>query len=57
MVELDDSTIIKIIAILSIVVLEIANMLTLKLDGNVLLTMGAIIGGLAGYEYGKKTSG
>ena len=56
MVELDDSTIIKIIAILSIVVLEIANMLTLKLDGNVLLTMGAIIGGLAGYEYGKKTS-
>jgi len=56
-VELKDSTIIKIIAILSIVVLEIANMLTLKLDGNVLLTMGAIIGGLAGYEYGKKTSG
>jgi hypothetical protein len=27
-------------------------MLTLKIDGNVLLTVGAIIGGIAGYEIG-----
>jgi len=32
------------------VLLEIINLLTLKLDGNVLLTIGAIIGGIAGYE-------
>jgi hypothetical protein len=30
--------------------LEIANLLTAKLDGNILLTIGAIVGGIAGYE-------
>ena len=54
MVELEDSTIIKITAIAGLVVLEIANMLTMKLDGNILLTIGILIGGLAGYEIGKK---
>jgi hypothetical protein len=28
-------------------------MLTMKIDGNLLLSIGAIIGGLAGYEYRK----
>jgi len=50
-----DETIIKLTAILSLVVLEITNMFTMKLDGNVLLTIGAIIGGIAGYEFGRRT--
>ena len=49
-----DSTLLKIIAIVALVTLEIANFLTMKIDGNILLAIGAIIGGLAGYEYGKK---
>ena len=48
-----DETIVKIVAIASLVILEIINMFTMKLDGNVLLTIGAIIGGIAGYEFGK----
>jgi len=50
---MEDNTIIKITAIISLVILEIVNALTMKLDGNILLTIGAIIGGLAGYEYRK----
>jgi hypothetical protein len=47
---MDDSTKIKMFAICSLTVLEIVNLLTAKLDGNILLTIGAIIGGIAGYE-------
>jgi hypothetical protein len=47
---MEDSTLIKLFAIGSLTALEIANLLTLKLDGNVLLSIGAIIGGIAGYE-------
>ena len=47
---MDDSAKIKLTAIVSLVVLEIANLCTAKLDGNILLTIGAIIGGIAGYE-------
>ena len=53
---MEDSTIIKITAIAGLVVLEIVNMLTMKLDGNILLTIGMLIGGLAGYEIGRKKS-
>jgi uncharacterized membrane protein len=47
---MDDSAKIKVIAIGGLVGLEIANLLTAKVDGNILLTIGAIIGGIAGYE-------
>jgi hypothetical protein len=47
---MDDSAKIKLVAISGLVVLEIANLLTSKIDGNILLTIGAIIGGIAGYE-------
>jgi hypothetical protein len=50
---MDDSTKLKIIAICGLVALEIANLCTAKLDGNILLSIGAIIGGIAGYEYKK----
>jgi len=45
-----DETIVKIVAIVALTVVEIVNLLTYKVDGNVLLTIGAIIGGIAGYE-------
>jgi uncharacterized membrane protein len=48
--QMDDSAKIKLVAIAGLVVLEIANLLTAKIDGNILLTIGAIIGGIAGYE-------
>jgi hypothetical protein len=47
---MDDSAKIKVVAISGLVALEIANLLTAKIDGNILLTIGAIIGGIAGYE-------
>jgi hypothetical protein len=49
-----DETIVKIVAIVSLVALEVVNLLTLRIDGNILLTIGAIIGGIAGYEVGVK---
>jgi hypothetical protein len=45
-----DETIVKIVAIVALTVIQIVNLLTFKVDGNVLLTIGAIIGGIAGYE-------
>jgi hypothetical protein len=48
---MDDSIKIKLVAIVGLVALEIANLFTAKIDGNILLTIGAIIGGIAGYEF------
>jgi hypothetical protein len=48
---MDDSTKIKLVAVVCLAVLEIANLLTSKIDGNILLSIGAIIGGIAGYEF------
>jgi hypothetical protein len=50
-----NSAIVKITAIVSLTILEIANLLTLRIDGGVLLVIGSIIGGIAGYEIGKKS--
>jgi hypothetical protein len=50
---LRDETIVKIVAIVALVILEVVNLFTMKFDGSVLLTIGSIIGGLAGYEIGK----
>jgi len=44
---------VKVVAIIAIVALEIANLFTARYDGNILLTLGAIIGGIAGYELRK----
>jgi hypothetical protein len=46
-----DETIVKITAIVALTVIEIVNLLTYKIDGNILLSIGAIIGGIAGYEF------
>jgi len=50
-----DNTIVKITAIVSLTILEIANLLTLRIDGGVLLAIGSIIGGIAGYEIGRRS--
>ena len=41
---------VKIVAIIGLVVLECVNLMTANYDGSILLTIGAIIGGIAGYE-------
>ena len=50
---MNESSIVKIVAIMCLTVLESVNIALMHADGNVLLTIGAIIGGLAGYEFGK----
>jgi hypothetical protein len=53
-----DEAIVKIVAIVAIAVLQVVNLLTARIDGNVMLALGALIGGIAGYEVGKrKTNG
>ena len=49
-----DSAIVKTTAILALTAIEIVNMLTVKIDGMILLLIGGLIGGIAGYEYGKQ---
>jgi len=48
-----ESTIIKVVAILSLTILEAINLIFYKVDGNILMTIAAIIGGIAGYEVGR----
>lgn len=48
-----DETIIKIVAIVSLIVLEVVNLLTTQYDGAVIGSISAVIGGIAGYEVGK----
>jgi len=50
---LRSSAIVKIVAIAGLVIIEVANLLTLKYDGALLFAIGAIIGGIAGYEFKK----
>lgn len=45
-----DTTLVKIVAIMSLTILEVVNLIVARIDGNILLTIGAIIGGIAGYE-------
>jgi len=49
-----EETLIKIVAIVSLVFLEVVNLMTVKYDGAVIGSIGAIIGGIAGYEVGKR---
>jgi uncharacterized membrane protein len=51
---MDDTTMVKLVAIVGLTVLEVVNLVTAKIDGNVLLTIGALIGGIAGYKVGTR---
>ena len=49
-----DGTLVKIVAIVCITALEIANFLTMKIDSTVTGLVFTLIAGLAGYEIGKR---
>ncbi len=49
---MDDNAIVKIVAILALTAIEIANLLLFKIDGAILVTIASIIAGLAGYTVG-----
>lgn len=51
---MDDSSIVKLVAILGLVVIEIVNLVLLQIDGVVMTFISSVIGGIAGYEYGKR---
>jgi len=51
---LKDAAVVKTAAIAGLVILETINMLTMRIDGVILLSIGLLIGGLAGYEFGKR---
>lgn len=54
-VKVSSSDLVKIVAIVSLTVLESINLVTAKIDGAILILVSSIIGGLAGYEIGKLT--
>lgn len=54
-VKVSSSDLVKIVAIVSLTVLESINLATAKIDGAILILVSSIIGGLAGYEIGKLT--
>jgi len=49
-----DETIVKITAIIAITILEVVNLFTVKWDSHLLFAIGSLIGGIAGYELGKR---
>ena len=53
MIDLKDETLVKIAAIFGLVVIEVVNLMTAKYDGGLLFAIGAVIGGIAGYEIGR----
>jgi len=42
--------VVRLAAILGLIILEVIKLATLQFDGNLLLTIGAAIGGIAGYQ-------
>jgi len=47
------SDLVKIVAIIGLVAIEVVNLLTARYDGGLLFVLGSIIGGIAGYEIGR----
>jgi hypothetical protein len=47
---MDGDTIVSITAIVCLTALEIANLLTLKIDSIILMAISSIIGGIGGYR-------
>ncbi|MGC9115758.1 MAG: hypothetical protein ACP5HH_07165 [Fervidicoccaceae archaeon] len=53
---MESSDVVKIVAIAGLVVIEIANLFTSKYDGTLVGSISAIIGGIAGYQFGRKST-
>jgi hypothetical protein len=53
---MESSDVVKIVAIVGLVIIEIANLVTNKFDGALLGSISAIIGGIAGYQFGRKST-
>ena len=51
---MNERTLFKIVAIVCITVLELANLIFLKADGAIFSVVVAIVAGLAGYQVGLK---
>jgi len=51
-----DNTIVKLFAIGCLTIALIVNFLTMKIDSNITALAFTVIGGIAGYEIGKKTN-
>jgi hypothetical protein len=49
---LEESTLVKITAIVMLGLIEVVNLLTFKYDGAILVTIASIIAGIAGYQIG-----
>lgn len=53
----EDSTLIKMTAIVSLCIIEAVNLIIWKIDGALLVTIASLIAGIAGYEIGKTKKG
>jgi uncharacterized membrane protein YfcA len=53
---MDDNAAVAIVAIIGLTLLGISYFIYLKQDGTVLLALSSIIGGIAGYRYGRKVA-
>ena len=54
---MNDSVWVKIVAIICLTILGCVYFVTIRQDGTVLLTFSSIIGGIVGYQIGKKRIG
>lgn len=52
--KVNDKATVKIVAIVCLTVLEIANFLTMKIDSTMTALVFSLISGLAGYEFGRR---
>lgn len=53
---MESGDIVKVVAIVGLVAIEIVNLFTTQYDGALMGTIGGIIGGIAGYQFGRKLS-
>jgi uncharacterized membrane-anchored protein len=47
---MDSSATVKVAAIICLSAIEVVNLLTARVDGFILLALGSLIGGIAGYH-------
>ena len=53
---MDDNAAVAIVAIIGITMLGVSYFIFIRQDGTVLFALSSIIGGIAGYRYGKKVA-